>query len=83
MLGALSDPQGLMNQTVCGAIDYIAHLFPSTPESLKISNVLNSVGDSIPGVGRAVIREIFTTIAAIFSISLAIKIYKLIPFKAT
>lgn len=83
LLGALADPQGLMNQVVCSAIDYVAFIFPSTPDNLKIANIINGLGDSIPGVGRSVIREIFTTITSIFGIALVIKIYKLIPFKAT
>ena len=83
LLGALANPQGLMNKVIVGAIDFIANLFPSTPDNLKIANLINSMGDSIPLVGRAVIRDTFFTIASIAAISLAIKIYKLLPFKAT
>lgn len=81
LVGALLDPQGFLNQLVCGAIDGIANFFPSTPDNLKIAYIVNSLGDSIPVVGRAVIREIFSTIGIIFSLVAIIKIYKLLPFK--
>lgn len=83
LLGALLDPQGLMNQIICAVLDNIASIFPSTPDNLKIANIVNNLGDSVPAVGRGVIREIFFTLSSIFTISLAIKIYKLLPFKAT
>lgn len=83
MLGALADPQGLMNQVVCSAIDFIANIFPSTPENLKIATILNSAGDSMPAVGRGVVKEIFSTLAIIFGLGLIVKIYKLLPFKAS
>lgn len=81
LLGALLNPQGLMNQVICSAIDYVAVLFPSTPDELKIGTIINGLGDSLPLVGRGVIREIFNTLSIIFGLTLAIKIYKLLPFK--
>lgn len=83
LVSALNDPQGWMNSVVITTIDAIANLFPSTPENLKIGTIINSLGDSMPLVGRAVIREIFTTISSMAGIALVVKIYKLIPFKAT
>ena len=81
LLGALANPQGWMNSTICSAIDYIAALFPSTPDNLKIANILNSIGDAMPLVGRGIVRDIFGTIAGMAAVALAIKIYKLLPFK--
>lgn len=83
LLGALADPQGLMNSIVCSVIDGIASLLPSTPDNLKVAYFVNSVGDSMPMVGRGIIREMFVTITAMVAIISVIKIYKLIPFKAT
>lgn len=83
LVSALNDPQGWMNSVVITTIDAVASLFPSTPDSLKIGNIINSVGDSMPLVGRAVIRETFNTISSIAGIALVVKIYKLIPFKAS
>lgn len=83
LLGALADPQGWMNAVVCTTVDVIAAFFPRTPDNLKIANILNSVGDSMPLVGRSIVYEIAGTIATIAGISLVIKLYKLIPFKAT
>lgn len=81
LLGALADPQGLLNQIVCGLLDGIAYLLPSTPENLKIGNFLNSIGDSMPLVGRGLVKEVFATASAIFAIRMIIVIYKLLPFK--
>lgn len=81
LLGALLDPQGFMNQVIVGIISNVADIFPSTPENLKIANIINNLGDSVPAVGRGVIRETFFTLSSIFLISLVIKIYKLLPFK--
>lgn len=83
LLGALADPQGWMNAVVCKTVDTIIFFLPSTPDNLKIANILNSVGDRMPLVGRSIVYEVAGTIAIIAGISLAIKIYKLIPFKAT
>ena len=81
LLGALADPQGFLNQLICGVIDGIASFFPSTPDNLKIAFLVNSIGDSVPIVGRAVIREVFSTVGIIFGFVAVIKIYKLLPFK--
>lgn len=83
LLGALADPQGWMNSVVIKTIDAFAFFLPSTPEELKIANLIASIADELPGFGKAVIFEIFQGIGGIVGISLAIKIYKLIPFKAT
>ena len=83
LVAALQDPQGWMNSVVITTIDAIAHLFPSTPDDLKIGTIINNLGDSMPLVGRAVVREIFTAISSMAGIALVVKIYKLIPFKAT
>lgn len=83
LLGALADPQGLMNQIICGAIDNVASLLPSTPDNLKIGALIDSIGDSMPMVGRGIVREFFLTITAMVAIVAVIKIYKLLPFKAT
>ena len=83
LLGALADPQGAMNSIVNKTIDVIAAFLPSTPESLKLGFLLDSVAASMPAVGRGVISEIFVTISAMFGLVAIIKLYKLIPFKAT
>ena len=83
LLGAIADPQGWMNAVVCTTIDVITGALPQTPSNLKIANILNSIGDSMPLVGRSIVYEVAGTIATIAGISLVIKIYKLIPFKAT
>lgn len=83
LLGALADPQGWMNSVVITTIDAFASFLPSTPENLKIANILSEIGDSMPLVGKAIVYEVASTIGTISTISLAIKIYKLIPFKAT
>jgi hypothetical protein len=83
LLGALANPQGLMNQIICRVIDYIAMLFPSTPPSLTVAGMLQSASTNMPAFGSGVIREVLSTLAIIFGLSLVVKIYKLLPFKAT
>jgi len=87
LLGALADPQGWMNSVVDTTIDVIAAVLPSTPDNIKIGTIIESVistaGTSMPLIGSGIIREVFTTISIIAGLSLIIKIYKLIPFKAT
>ena len=83
ILGAIQDPDGAINSFLIIGIDLISSVFPSTPEDLKIASIINSLGDSLPLVGKAVIFEILQTIGVIISITAIIKIYKLIPFKAT
>jgi len=82
-LGAIADPEGWINSVICGAIDMIAVLFPSTPDNLKIAYLLNSVAAELPMVGRAIVFDTFQTIASISAMTIIVKIYKLIPFKAT
>ena len=83
ILGAIQDPEGAVNTFLVRMIDNIAPLFPQTPESLKVANIIDSVGETMPVVGKAVVFEVFQTISIIFGILAVIKIYKLIPFKAT
>lgn len=83
LLGAIADPQGFLNGVVNATIDVVASVLPTTPDSLKIGTIINNVAGLMPGVGRAVISEIFFSISAIFLLFAAVKIYKLIPFKAT
>lgn len=83
LLGALLNPQGFLNSLICGAIDMIASVFPSTPDNLKVASLIDSIASSMPAVGRGIIREFFVTISAIVAIMSIIKIYKLLPFKAT
>lgn len=80
---AIADPQGFANRFLIGAIDIIAGVFPSTPDNLKVYAILNSASSKMPIVGKNIVYDIAGTIAAISLISLTIKIYKLIPFKAT
>lgn len=83
LLGALKNPQGFMNSVICNAIDYIAFLFPSTPDNLKIGSFINAASATLPALGKAVIADIFITLLAMAGIALVIKIYKLLPLKAT
>lgn len=83
LVGALADPQGFINQSLCFAIDMIAALFPSTPEGLKVASIINLASEKMPLFGRGIISEIASTIGIIFGLTLVIKIYKLIPFKAS
>jgi hypothetical protein len=81
IVAALANPQGFANTLICGAIDLIAGFLPSTPESFKIGSIISSLSSQMPSVGCSVVVAIFQLISTMFGIALAIKIYKLIPFK--
>jgi hypothetical protein len=83
VLGCLLDPSGAVNTFICRVIDMIASIFPATPDNLKLGYFINQAGSFFPAFGIGIIGEIVSTISSIFLISLAIRIYKLIPFKAT
>lgn len=72
-----------INQLICGVIDMIASFFPSTPQALKLSSIINSLSSSLPIFGTALIESIIGTVRDLFVLYTIIKIYKLIPFKAT
>ena len=83
ILGCIKNPQGAVNVFIVKIIDLIHPIFPSTPANLKVAYLINQVGDQMPLVGKAVLFEIFQIISTIIGITVVIKIYKLIPFKAT
>lgn len=81
--GAIKNPEGAVNTFLVKMIDLVAAVFPATPEEIKVSSIINSIDIAMPLVGKAVIYEVFETIAIIASVAAVVKIYKLIPFKAT
>lgn len=83
ILGAISDPGGAVNSFICLIIDIVIFPLPSTPDSLKIGNLLQSFAAAVPIVGWGIILEIIKTCSTMLAILLIIKVYKLIPFKAT
>jgi hypothetical protein len=76
-------PEGFINQLICGAINIISSAFPSTPDNLKLSSIVNILSSSMPVFGKVLIQNIIGTIRDLFVLYSIIKIYKLIPFKAT
>lgn len=83
LLGCIADPSGAVNQFICTIINAISSVFPSTPDNLRLGKLIDAVASIAPAFGTALIRDIATTIGSVFTVSLAIRIYKLIPFKAT
>lgn len=83
LITCVSSPQSAVNQLICTVIDMVSGFLPSTPDNLKLGSILNQATSTMPNLGRGIIGEIFLTTSAIFGITIAIKIYKLIPFKAT
>ena len=81
VLGAIANPAGAVNTFICKVIDIVAAVWPSTPDSMKISNILVSFSTAFPIIGYGIVVEITQTIGTIFLLFAAIKIYKLIPFK--
>lgn len=82
VIGAISDPAGAVNSFICRMIDLISIVWPSTPESLKLSNIIFPQLGGL-SIGRAFLVEFFNTAFLMLGILLVVKLYKLIPFKAT
>lgn len=76
-------PDSFINQLICGAINLISAVFPSTPDNLKLASIINSLASSLPVFGKNLIQNIIGTVRDLFVLYSIIKIYKLIPFKAT
>ena len=82
LLESIFNPGGAVNYFACRLIDWIAGPWPETPENLKLGNMLTTATEQM-GVGQFVIRELFATASVMLGIVLIIKLYKLIPLKAT
>lgn len=78
---AVTFPDSFINQLICGAIDLISIVFPSTPDNLKLSALINNLASFMPIFGKKLIENILGTARDLLSIYFLIKIYKLIPFK--
>lgn len=80
---ACLSPISFLNFAFCSLIDLLVSVWPVTPDNLKIAHLVAQVADQMPAVGADIIWDILESIAIIFFMSALIKIYKLIPFKAT
>jgi hypothetical protein len=84
LLGIIANPGGAINSLICRVIDVVAVYWPSTPDNLKLANLINGfLTSNSDTIGGAVVKEIYTTAFAMLAIVLLVKLYKLIPFKAT
>ncbi|MCT0252346.1 hypothetical protein [Synechocystis sp. CS-94] len=83
LVAVITNPFGAINAGINAVVDAVANVLPSTPENLKLSNIASDLGEAVPLVGTAVIRAVLNTFIELGGLALIIKIYKLIPFKAT
>lgn len=83
LIATVADPAGAANQFLVTMIDHVAIYWPETPENLKLANLI--MGQLEPGtsVGKSILIDIYQTGFLMLSVVLLIKLYKLIPFKAT
>lgn len=81
ILGAVADPAGAVDTFICKIIDIVVFVLPSTPDNLKIANLLMAFATAYPIVGWGIVLQIIQNISTMFAIVVVIKIYKLIPFK--
>ena len=82
VLGTIQNVTGAVNQLLVNIIDWIAQYWPSTPDEVKIANLIQAATANT-GIGTAIVYETFQTIFLLLSVVALIKIYKLIPFKAS
>lgn len=87
LLGIIADPTGAAGHFICLTLDFILSPLPATPNALKISSLVagmaSALGQSFPLIGQGIFNEVFSGMAIAFGLLVGIKIYKLIPFKAT
>lgn len=83
LVGAVLDPGGAINAFLCFCIDIVAAVWPATPNDLKLGSLLASFAQSFPLVGWGIILEIIQTCVSMLVIVLLVKLYKLLPFKAS
>ncbi len=87
VLGFITDPGGMMSTYACKIIGFIFLFFPSTPPQFRISTLYQSMisgfSTTFPIIGGGILDEVLTTILSLLLIITAVKIYKLIPLKAT
>jgi hypothetical protein len=83
LIGAVRNPAGFFNTLVCNLIDLIAAIFPSTPERFQIVKVLDAIASVMPVVGRRIVYDIAGTFALMALLLLVVKVYRLLPFKAS
>lgn len=83
MLGVIANPVGAVNTFLCKIIDVVFSVLPSTPDSLKLGAILTSFSNQFPFFGWGILLDIIQTVFSMLMIVAAIKVYKLIPFKAT
>lgn len=82
IIGAFLNPAGAINSFCVRMIDLVASVWPSTPPGLTLSALIFPATGGTT-LGRAFLLELFSTAFAMFAIVLIVKLYKLIPFKAT
>jgi hypothetical protein len=83
IVGILLNPLGALNQGINYLTDLIGAILPSTPDELKVGSIIQNIGSDIPLIGSGLIKTAFDTFSQLIGIATVIKIYKLIPFKAT
>ena len=87
LLGFITDPGGFVSSFACTILKYIFQFFPSTPDNLKVvglfDEMISTFDKTFPIIGGGIFNEILSSISAYIGIILLVKIYKLIPFKAT
>lgn len=81
-LGILLDPPGFLWWLIGQGILQLAKILPDVPDSMTLEAVANNIGQST-GIGVGLIKELIAIASQFLVIVAIIKIYKLIPFKAT
>lgn len=82
ILGILTNPIGFIKWVSLGGIDFFINFLPSMPENLSLNYAVNSIAESA-GIPPGLVAELGGMASQFLLIAAVIKIYKLIPFKAT
>lgn len=77
--GAIADPQGFANAFMCGFIDMIVGVLPSTPSQYQVGTLIQNIITDFPE-SAYLLSSTFQGIAGIFAIYLGVKAFRFLPF---
>ena len=82
LLGVALNPIGFLWWLVMQGLVVFAGLLPDVPTEMTLDYVINQIGNTT-SMGTGMIKELVGIVGQFLLIVAIVKIYKLIPFKAT
>lgn len=76
----LTNPLNFIAFLMNGILEFFNVILPSTPANMKVSVILQGIGNTFPIVGSGILYEIVSGLGGILAIYLIVKAIKYIPF---